>query len=185
MNLGRLIAAVVLLTPIPFASMTESATAQEKHIVIIKGVLHTSACCGLDGVRGTGQDKYPFDKRILLTPTHNFEEWTIRRCAADARGELTFRLSLVASTGAVIVKPWLRLYEGRYCSTSDLEDQKTLTIPKRILPGESVFWNWHLENGEWASPDEVFAGFVVANTVVNNPILEACKKLCKEKIQPR
>ncbi|MFI1452185.1 hypothetical protein [Streptomyces roseus] len=161
MKLGRVIAAAILLSPLPFSASVEPATAATTHTVVIKGSLQVSSCCGL---LGTGDETRTetFTRVATLTRDHPTASLLVSKCAGgEARGDLRFKVRL--NGALVFTTSDLKLFEESVCDNNDLDDESsefTVSPPRR-----SRHVNLSTMNSEFHSPDEALAQFTVIHTV--------------------
>jgi hypothetical protein len=163
MKLGHIMAAAVLLAPIPFVGMTEPAAAASTHTVVLSGTLFA-----YDGgsVFGSGDDKTKdFDKRVNLTHDEPRARLKFVECAGDeTRAELSVELRLT-QTESVSVQPTLYLYEESACNNTDRDGSQQATA-RRLAGGQSRHWFLKVFNDEASSFDFVWADLTVTHNVV-------------------
>ncbi|MEV8535194.1 fibronectin type III domain-containing protein [Streptomyces sp. NPDC051211] len=155
MKLGHAMGAAVLLTPVLFVGMTESATARNTHAVTIQGVLNVRDAGGQ--VSGDS-----FSQQVNLThdaPTGSFR---VERCAGgETRGVLSVSLQLNSSE-TVSPRAVLYLYEESTCNNNDLEG--TARTTNRPLAMNKVrSHNLSVKNGEFLSDDSAHAEFSITH----------------------
>ncbi|MFD7096448.1 hypothetical protein [Streptomyces xanthophaeus] len=168
MKLGYVIAAAVLLAPIPFAGMENPAAASPVHTVVVNGTLVVR-----DGGSSFDYPKRKITERVFHIPTRTF---TLRHghpggalvhrvCAADeTRGELRVKV-LLQPSGRVDALAELKLFEESVCENLDLEGKDYGTTS--IRPGQTgTIGNLLVKNGEFNSFDLATA----AVTVTQNPV---------------
>ncbi len=157
MKFGRVVAAAVLLTPIPFIGIAEPAAAARTHTVSIEGTL-------VVGNGGHAREFLDIDARVNLTHTSPIRHPQFEICANDeARGVLLFTLTL-NRFDEVGVTPVLYLYEGSSCGTRDLD--ATASAERRLIPlGGNRTWSMVAKNDEFLSFDVAQADFTVTQGV--------------------
>ncbi|MEV4190923.1 fibronectin type III domain-containing protein [Streptomyces toxytricini] len=158
MKLGRLIAALVLLAPIPFLGAADSAAAAQVHTVAIEGYLRVYASSGLFG--GGHIRVENFSESIRVTHARPTESISEEACAGDeARGELRVTFDLRGEEVVTVVR--LRLYEGANCFSGDrdAEDYRFLRIDESESRQVHAYAN---SDDEFGSHDAVSANFTVS-----------------------
>ncbi|GEC05925.1 hypothetical protein SSP24_35800 [Streptomyces spinoverrucosus] len=157
MKLGRVMAAVALLAPIPFAGMTEPAAAVDSHTVLIRGSISAHDCCSIWGGNEWRSETVKSDD----VRTHNRPWVTTWRsvCAGqEARAVLLVDIFL-NNQEKVVVAATLKLYEGASCSSNDNdgEDYRATTVAL----GASRQVDLAVDSHEWGSDDKARASFIV------------------------
>ncbi|MFF4105685.1 hypothetical protein [Streptomyces sp. NPDC001903] len=180
MKLGHVIAATVLLTPIPFAGMTNPAAAFSPHTVVVSGLLR---------VEDSGSTfSIPPNKRHLvnlnipptkftLTHTRPTHRAVHKACAAEeTQGQLTISLVLQPSE-RVDALAELKLFEESHCENYDLDgtDWASVSVP----PGQTGrIENLFVTNSqEYDSWDNASASVTIDHWFKVNRL----KKICPNK----
>ncbi|GGT07050.1 hypothetical protein GCM10010254_29480 [Streptomyces chromofuscus] len=147
MRFGRFVATAALLAPIPFAGMTEPASAAVQHIIVVQGKI--GARDGVDVWGGSSvRNESPIRETFALT--HNDRSWrkTFKVCAGDeARAVLSVR-AFLRDDEQVSVRPNVWLYEGHDCESSDLD--ANVWPQSQAMPGGRGSRSWEI----WLPSDE-------------------------------
>ncbi|WP_159046581.1 fibronectin type III domain-containing protein [Streptomyces sp. XY413] len=145
MKIGHFIAATVLLAPITYFGMTDTAVAANTHGLTLKGEMT------LFGERvGSGHNMGESAHLTHDRPTHTF---TFSFCSSDGegRGVLTVAMRLTSSE-RVTVTPVFKVYEEEKCYNDDLDGT---TTGKPVSMPMNSSRNWTMTVSKWEFNDLV------------------------------
>ncbi|MFF4105664.1 hypothetical protein [Streptomyces sp. NPDC001903] len=187
MKLGHVIATAVLLTPIPFAGMTNPAAASSSHTVVVNGKM-TVTDSGSFPLNNVHIVNFEMPTRtFILTHARPTGRVVHRVCAAEeTRGQLTIQVVLQPSE-RVDALAELKLYEESTCENLDLDD--TDWAATSVNPGQTRQMKrlWVTNAQEVQSWDSAEATVTVAQEPSPPeppqpklpPLLEEWKKHCQ------
>ncbi len=176
MKPGHIIAAAVLLAPIPFAGMTNPAAASSQHTVVVSGHLTVTDAGGFPRYKKHIVNFNIPPRTFTLTHSRPFGRLTHRVCAGgETRGELRVQVLLQPSQ-SVDALAEVRLYEESTCENLDLEgkDWESTSVP----PGQTRQISLAKVNHEHGSWDTVEADITVHQKPILPPLIERYSKLC-------
>ncbi|MET9963023.1 hypothetical protein ABZ128_28820 [Streptomyces sp. NPDC006326] len=177
MKLGHIIAAATLLAPIPFAGMTNPATASSVHTVVVSGFFAVKDGGTFPSYNVTRVRFNIPPRTFTLTHSRPSDSLTRRLCAADeTRGELRVQMVLQPSQ-AVDVLAEVKLYEETTCENHDLEGKNWDSI--RVTPGQTKQIYLMQVNGEYDSRDNAEAHIIVHQNI-NSKLVEQYQKICAD-----
>ncbi|MFE6828501.1 hypothetical protein [Streptomyces sp. NPDC057690] len=120
MRLGRFAMTVVLLTPIPFMGMTESAEAFTTHRVGVSGSLRVEDTGGLFSLPAETRTR-SFNRVFRITHQSSpAKHFVIRECAGDTLAELT--IDLYVQDEDVLARMRMGLHQSA-CEQSGVEER--------------------------------------------------------------
>jgi hypothetical protein len=182
MKLGNVIAAAVLVTPIPFAGMTNPAVASSSHTVVVSGWMRVTDSGAFFSIppNQTRIVNFTIPTRTLtLTHTSPSRRITHRVCAAgETTGKLTIQLVLQPSQ-RVDALAELKLYEESVCENLDLDD--TDWASTSVNPGQTkqIDTLWVTNAQEFQSWDSAEASVTVTQKSVPSPLIELWQEHCR------
>ncbi|MFB7291100.1 hypothetical protein [Actinacidiphila glaucinigra] len=164
MKLGYVTAAA-LLAALPFTVTSPPAAALETtHIVKLTATMRTYACCDFLTEK-SHEENTTLHSTLNLTNSKRHAEKKFELCAGEeARGVLRIHADLLTS-GEVQLSPWLTLYEGTSCLSTDDEGRSDFAARNLKSGRGSMTWEMTVHNTEFHSDDEAFAKLTVTHDI--------------------
>jgi hypothetical protein len=163
MKNGHVIAAAVLLAPIPFMGMTEPAAANSIHTVVVKGTVR--AYDGGPVFGGSHNVTKTISRTVDLRHGGQDRHLRFTACAGgETRADLIVDLRL-NSAEQIVADSTLYLFEGSSCNSDDQDGSQSVRNPKPISIDQSRHRFLKVFNNEFQSFDFVTADFTVTHNV--------------------
>jgi hypothetical protein len=161
MKLLRLLAAAVLLAPVPLVSASNPAGGAEVHHVVAQGNLEVYECCTF--LSPSHLKTRHFNKPFVLTHDKPKAHFQVKECVDDqVRGELRVD-ARINGAEEVVAAARIKLYEESTCENLDLDGQNSRSAT--VGETQSGRLRFTAVNTEFHSSDSVAADFTVTNNV--------------------